>query len=119
MSNTSVHSGIYTRVRDFAELIDDVLIDLKAEEGTSQDGRRKKLGELFVAMGDESKIDLAAQLLQMILQEKLDENTKDLQELGKALISSSTTLQMIERLERIATVLEQERAGTFAKMRGY
>jgi len=119
MSNTSVYSGIYARLRDFAELLDDVLIDLKAEEGPTREDRRQKLGELFVAMDDESKMDLTAQLLQMILQEKLAEDTKDLQELGKALMVSSTTPQMIERLEEIATVLEQERAGTFAKMRGY
>jgi len=118
VSYSGLYSGLYVRVRDYAQLLDDVLIGLKTGTSSPSDERRKQLARLLLGTTTTPHSNLSAQILQIFLQTEATLDRRQLDDVGNALLSSEPTPNLIEKLEGFATALEQERAGILAKMRG-
>ena len=67
MSATGLFSGLYGRVREYAELLDDVILQVKSKEGGPGDPRRKQLAKLLIAIDAGPAPDLATQLLAVLV----------------------------------------------------
>lgn len=119
MSYSGLYSGLYVRLRDYAQLMDDVLIGLKTGNSSPNDKRRKELAELLLGTPATTPSSLSAQILQISLQAQARVDRRQLDEVGKALLAEVPGPNLIEKLEMLATALEQERAGIVAKMRGH
>ena len=50
MSDIGVHSNVYQRVRDYGELIDEVILGLSSTTDVRIDASRRELGELLVGV---------------------------------------------------------------------
>jgi hypothetical protein len=119
MSYTGLHAGLYARIRDYAQLIDDVLIALKAQTSAPSDDNRQKLAHLFLGSQASAPSSVSAQFFQMFLQSEQGITSNELHDIGNALCSSEIRDQVIDRLETLALTLENERAGMLARMRGH
>lgn len=119
MSYSGVYSGLYARIRDYAELLDDVLINIKAGRSSPSDSRRQQLAQLFLGTSVSTGSNLSIQLFKVFLRDAYDLDQKHLTEIGQALLSVSVGSNIVDRLERFAHALENERAGMLAKMRGH
>ncbi|MEQ9668203.1 hypothetical protein [Coleofasciculus sp. G2-EDA-02] len=116
MSTIGLYSTLYTRLEEYAELLDQALIQLKQEQITISE-QQQKLGELLVSLA-KSPRGLDAQLLVILLQDSPKKSLVEWSQLGQALLSHKITPVEITKLEKLANMLEYERANTFARMRG-
>ena len=119
MSYSGLYSGLYVRLRDYAQLMDDVLIGLKTGNSSPSDQRRKELAELLLGTSATTPSSLSSQILQISLQTQARVDRRQLDEVGKALLAPEPGPNLIAKLEMLATALEHERAGIVAKMRGH
>lgn len=119
MSYSGLYSGLYVRLRDYAQLMDAVLIGLKTGNSTPADRQRKELAELLLGTPAATPASLSAQILQISLQTQARVDRRQLDAVGKALLAAEPGPSLIAKLEMLATALEQERAGIVAKMRGH
>lgn len=117
MSSTGLFSGLYSRVRDYAELLDDVIIQLKSGEGNSANQERQKLAKLLLALDQSPATDRSTQLLAILVREQSEGNVR-WADVGQALLSPTVPEFVVSRLEDLARAIEHERAGMLAKMRG-
>jgi hypothetical protein len=117
MSSTGLFSGLYYRVREYAELLDDVIIQVKSGEGGPRDQRRQKLARLLLALDQLPAADLTTQLLSVLVREQGDGNAQ-WGDVGRALLDPQASESVLPRLEELARAVEHERAGMLAKMRG-
>ena len=121
MSNTGLHSGMYERMRKFAQLVDDVIVTLSTGN-IDQDEKVKELGCVLKSIGNQKKLDLSAQVLSAILQEKsgLTQSKWQLrwQDLGERLLNNEINQDQFDQLEILAQAVEQERSSAHARMRG-
>jgi hypothetical protein len=118
VSYSGLYSGLYARIRDYAQLLDDVLIGLKSGNSSPNDERRKELAHLLLGTSTTSRSNLSAQIFQIFLQTEAAPDRRQMEEVGSALLSANPPHALVEKLESFATALEQERAGILAKMRG-
>lgn len=116
MSTIGLYSTLYTRLEEYAELLDQALIQLKQQPITISE-QQQKLGELLVSLA-KSRRGLDAQLLVILLQDSPKKSLVEWSQLGQALLSHKITPVEITKLEKLANMLEYERANTFARMRG-
>lgn len=118
MSHTGLYSGLYARVRQYAELLDEVIIRLKSGASTPADPGRQKLARLLLALDEARPADLSAQLLSVLVREQEGDRPGRWSDVGSALLAPGGDPAIIDRLERLARAIEHERAGMFSKMRG-
>ncbi len=118
MSHVGLYSGLYSRVRQYAELLDEVIIRLKSGESRPTDPGRRRLAALLLEVEKSAPTDLSSQLLAVLVREQDAGRPGRWSEVGEALLSPNASPQVIERLERLANAIEHERAGMFSKMRG-
>jgi hypothetical protein len=119
MSDTSFYSGLYQQIREYAELVDDVLIGLKEGTSSSSDASRQKLGEFLLNLANDCSDDLPTRLLVLVLQDKGGVASAEWSRIGNALLSSEVDNSVVEPLEKLACSLEQEQAGAMARIQGW
>ena len=118
MSATGLYSGIYAQLREFGELLDEVLMELKRGGGLDKRSNVDALATRFEEMGRRDTAGLQAQMLRVVLQERMDKSPGYWAKLGHRLRKEKSDDELVAELERTASILEHERAGAFAKMRG-
>jgi hypothetical protein len=121
MSQTAIFSGMYEEVRDYAELLDKVLIELKSGISQPQDEKRKKLGRFLTELSSDRSRSLAARLIGRLLRSEGQVTPQELASIGNKLNSAEAGAidqTMISQLEQLARSLEQEQAVAMARMRG-
>lgn len=110
MSDIGLHSNWYERVRSMAELIDLTLIELRSNTASSV--ASNSLRHLLTASVPSATG--SRQVLAMVLQDaNCDINPERLGDL----LSGSGTTDVIRELEKVAEILERERASTVEQMR--
>jgi len=119
MSHTGLYSGLYSRIRGYAELLDDVIIRLKSGESTPNDPARQQLSKLLLGLGKSPPADLSAQLLAALIKEQAGDQPGNWSGVGEALLAHDVSPRLIDRLEHLALAIEHERAGMLSKMRGH
>ncbi len=118
MSSTGLYSGLYSKVREYAELLDGVLIRLKDGQNRADDAASRRLAELLVAIDKTPFKDLSTQLLAVLIRDPHRDRSTGLSEVGEALLRGDVSPAIIERLEELATQLERERSSMVGFMRG-
>lgn len=120
MSDIGLQVGFYTQVREYAELLDQALIELKsATPSLVESDSARQLGHFLIALsaGNESQ-DLPTRLLAVFLQERHRSYTNDWNTLGNALLNNEVNDAIVSDLESLAWSLEQQQAVAMARIRG-
>lgn len=117
MSETGLYSGLYSTVRQMAELVDSVLLDIKSGNQGDAKGERQRLGTLLVRIAEPGSDDLISHLLAIVVKESRKPGFDPI-ELGNQLLRSSAPVDSVNTLETLAAILENERANMLVKMRG-
>lgn len=118
MSQIGLYAGLYDRLREYAELLDKVLIELKGGKGSAGDEKRKKLRAFLESLGVDNGEDLSTRLIYILLRDESEVNTNELARIGRLLTSNELDESAIEPLEKLAQALEHEQTGVMARMRG-
>ena len=118
MSEAGLYSGLYEQVREYAELLDTVLIGLKGGTSSPEDESRRKLSNFLMSLGSGHWSDLTTRLIAILLRDKADVDEREWDRAGKALLSSEVGGSVIDLLEKLALSLEQEQVGAMARIRG-
>jgi hypothetical protein len=116
MSDMSLNSGYYVVIKHVAELVDEVLLQLKTHD--VQPETLRKLSGILTAAAEAETRDLSAGLLRIVLEEHSGYRESEWRQLARELAAGQASEAAVERLELIAEALEKERAGAYAKMRG-
>jgi hypothetical protein len=118
MSDIGVHSNVYQRVREYGQLIDDVILGLRSKSTSTVDPSRQKLGELLISLAAAAPPDPRSAWLGMLIGgTDLDART-DWARVGRALLSPDVDAKAIEKLEDLAQYLEERRTEAMTRMRG-
>lgn len=118
MSHTGLPTGLYTQIREYAELVDRVLLDLKAGTPDAHPESKAMLGSLLAGAQDRATSDMRMQLFVSLIRGTGQSGPTKLAELGRMLLEGNTTPNLVGGLESLAQTLEHERVGAFAKIRG-
>ena len=117
MSDPALYTDLYARLRDCAELIDDVIVDLEARS-TAEPSRRTALSGLLRALDTAPQSNIDATMVWNVLREQRAVKSDDWKGVADALDRGDNSDRVIQRLEHLARVLEVERAGIHARIHG-
>lgn len=117
MSTIGLYSTLYSRLSEYAELLDQTLIQLKQNQQVKISEQQEKLGNLLSSLTQSPK-GIDAQLLAVLLQDSPNKSLTEWSQLGYKLLSNQVTPTEITKLESLAKIIEYERADTSARMRG-
>lgn len=118
MSDIGVHSSLYQRVRDYGQMVDEVLLSIRSGGSTRVDPSRRKLGELLVGLGATSPPDLATAWLGMLIGVADVRARGEWEKVGRALLAAKDDGYVIDKLKQLAQRFEEQRIEALAKMRG-
>lgn len=118
MSTTGLQSGLYREIRELAELFDSVLIAVKSKAQPQAGDAPRQLGATLVRLANPEPTAPQDQLLASLLAVHGSAGRARLSKLGSDLLAGVISPRLIDELESLAELIEQERAGTFAKIRG-
>ncbi len=119
MSGRSLQSGYYNTISYLAELLDEALVQLKLARGGAPSSEIEKVAKMLEAAASEERRDLSTAFLRLILRDGLGEQQQTWKELSVRLGKGECDEHDVETMERIAEVVDTERASAFRKMRGY
>ena len=119
MSDRSLQSGYYNTITYLAELLDEALVQVKLARGGAPSSEIEKVAKMLEAAASEERRDLSTAFLRLILRDGLGEQQQTWKELSVRLGKGECDEHDVETMERIAEVVDTERASAFRKMRGY
>jgi len=117
MSTIGLYSTLHTRLAGCAELLDQTLIQFKQQKQASISDQQQQLGQLLVSLAQSSR-GLDAQLLAVLLQDTPSKKLSEWSQLGQVLLANQIKPIDITKLEKLARILEYERANASTRMRG-
>ena len=115
MSDAGLHSSLYSRIREYAELLDQVLLDFGVGAADASQKTRVKLGTLLASLGNRVNGDLQAELLASLVREAGQPTPDRLAEIGRDLVAGRSDPSLRKDLEQLARTLEQERSMAFGR----
>jgi hypothetical protein len=118
MSDPGRYTHLYAQLRDCAELIDQVIIDLETSGSITGVKERETLAGLLRSLQAAPASSLDAVLLANVLREKRIASRANWGEIADAIDRGDASRTVIGRLEELAGVLESERAEMHARMHG-
>ena len=118
MSDIGVHSNVYQRVRDYGQLIDEVILGLSATTASRVDPSRRELGELLIGVAAVPPPDLRTAWLGMLIGGAEPSTREEWVGVGRALLSTTVDVDVVDKLRELARQLEERRTEALAKMRG-
>ena len=118
MSEPGLYTHLYGQLRDCAELIDQVIIDLETSGRIASAKEREALAELLRALQTAPASSLDAVLLANVLRKNRIAGRANWDEVADAIDRGDTSKMAIGQLEELARILETERAEMHARMHG-
>jgi hypothetical protein len=118
MNDTGLFSAIYQGIRDQADLLDRVLVRLKAGTSGRHDEDRQRLAAWLCSLGETQTADAAASMIRVLLRGQGAAVQQGWGEVGRSLRLEPVDLSVIDRLEALARALEREQAAALARLRG-
>lgn len=118
MSDTTLYSGLYQQLSQYAELVDDVLLSMVGDNPEKNVQLYKRLGGLLEDLLTESEGRLSTKIIAQLLWDDDDIVQNELPEVAKGLRSGKVDKTAKEVLERFARLLEQERTTIMSRIRG-
>lgn len=117
MSDTGLHAGLYEYARVLAELVDDVLLEVRTKPREPMSESCRRLGEMLLASTSKHSPDMSSRLLALTLEDIPGFKPGDWQEVGRSLLSDGVDDPLVARLERLARALEQEQLDAASRIR--
>lgn len=118
MSETGLLSGLYQQAHKYADLVDQVLINIKTGHKSSGDPARKELCDFLTQIEDQTSTDLPTRWLLMVLERRSQFSQVNLARLGKRLLAQDDVDQeTLTQLESFAQALEEEQVEAMMRMR--
>ncbi len=118
MSEPGLYTHLYGQLRDCAELIDQVIIDLETSGRIASAKEREALAELLRALQTAPASSLDAVLLANVLRKNRIAGRANWDEVADAIDRGDASKMVIGQLEELARILETERAEMHARMHG-
>lgn len=118
MSDPGLYTNLYAQLRDCAELIDQVIIDLETGGSSATMKMRETLASLLRTLQAAPSSSLDATLLATVLREKRVAGKANWNEIAEAIDRGECSRAVIAQLEELARLLESERADMHARMHG-
>jgi hypothetical protein len=118
MSDTGLYTHLYAQLRDCAELVDHVIIDLETTGSTKASKERETLSGLLRTLHRAPASNLSAELLSTVLREHSVIRRANWQEIADAIDKGEASKAVIGWLEELARALESERADIHARVHG-
>lgn len=116
MSETGLYSAQYEHIHDWAEIVDQMLIDLKSGSRPSVQNAGQKLGQLLMDIAQKAYNNPSTRFMVLHLQDTIDLSENELLKVGSALISMEYDDNIIALLEQFAQILEHEQLGAMSRM---
>jgi hypothetical protein len=118
MSDPGLYAHLYVQLRDCAELIDHVIIDLETTTGSSGAKEREALAFLLRTLQSAPASNLSATLLANVLRESRVAGKANWNEIADAIDRGDASKTVIGQLEELARAVESERAEMHARIQG-
>ena|ERR1051326_7592475 len=118
MNDTGLFSGIYEAIRNQADLLDRVLVQVKTGTSVPENNERRRLAAWLMKLADVGSSDYATRMVRLMLRSQRPQLQQGWAEIGRALLSSTLGTAMIDRLEELAHALEREQTTALARLRG-
>lgn len=120
MSDFALNVNVYDLIRRYSDLLENVILSLKADFRSAQSSEVKELADFFDKLIDENNLELSIKLISSILIRYL--NWRDMPStiggIAMMLKSGKINEEGIAQLEAIAEVLDKECAQTISRIRG-
>jgi len=117
MSDTGIHAGGYQRVRQYAESVDRLLLDLKTGH-TPPAGTIDPVVHFLEALAQEQKAPAAVQAIGARLQKRTAISPAKLKVVADELKKRHPSSESLKELETVASALDEERAAISARLLG-
>lgn len=117
MSETGIHAGGYQRVRDYAETVDRLLLDLKTGH-TPPDQTVAPVVSFLEALAMEQDAPAAVQAIGALLRRRTALPPARLKVIAQELKARHPSSESLEELETVASALDEERAAISARLLG-
>lgn len=118
MSDTGMYSTRYEQLRDFAELLDEVLIDLNTRTSSPENPQRRKLAEMLLGAADRATLNMDTVHLAALLRANGQKSLEQWAQVGRELLTTEPATGAIKKLEALAFRLDERLTEAAAKMRG-
>lgn len=121
MSQTAISFGMYEEVRDYAELLDNILINVNDSAQHDLTESNQNLSQFLAEVGDSATSNLTARYIGLILNQKNQNLRRNLVSVGRKMGNRSTeslNSKEIKILEDFARFLEGEQIEAAARIRG-
>jgi hypothetical protein len=118
MTDSGLFSDIYQGIRDQADLLDRVLVRLKAGTSAAADEDRRRLAAWIAALTAAHTDDPAATTVRVLLRCHGAAVRQGWAAAGVSLRSDGVGPDVVDRLEGLARALDREQAAVLARFRG-
>jgi hypothetical protein len=118
MSDPGLYTHLYIQLRDCAELIDQVIVQLETTAGSSHAKEREALASLLRTLQLAPASNLNATVLANVLRESRLAGKANWNEIADAIDRGDASKAVIGQLEELARAVESERAEMHARIQG-
>jgi hypothetical protein len=118
MSDPGLYTHLYIQLRDCAELIDQVIVQLETMAGSSHAKEREALASLLRTLQLAPASNLNATVLANVLRESRLAGKANWNEIADAIDRGDASKAVIGQLEELACAVESERAEMHARIQG-
>jgi hypothetical protein len=116
MSETTLYSGLYQQISEYAELIDEALVSFVSKREDLNLYRR--LGDVLAQLADPHHGRLANRMVSQLILDNDLIGQGELETASEMLRTGNVDDQTRDVIERLARSLERERTNAMARMRG-
>jgi hypothetical protein len=116
MSEPGVYTHLYSHIRDCAELIDHVIVDLETGGSTSGQSEREALASLLRTLQAAPFTTLSTTLLSTVLKDRRMPVAPDWATVADGILRCEASKAVVEPLGELARALETERAGVQSRI---
>jgi hypothetical protein len=116
MSEPGLYAHLYSHIRDCAELIDHVIVDLETGGGTDAQSERETLAAILRTLQAAPFTTLSTTLLSTVLKERRMSAVPDWGKIADGIVRGDASKAVVEPLGELARALESERAGVHVRI---
>jgi hypothetical protein len=116
MSEPGLYAHLYSHIRDCAELIDHVIVDLETGGGTDAQSERETLAAILRTLQAAPFTTLSTTLLSTVLKDRRMSAVPDWGKIADGIVRGDASKAVVEPLGELARALESERAGVHARI---
>lgn len=120
MSDMGLHGSIYSQLRTYSDKIDGLVVSVRSPNSSNRQSAQKELATLLKQLSAPEHETNAIRLVRYVLQDEfgIGNYEKTLFDMAESLERGELNENNLERLERMASVLDRECSQTLARMRG-